>query len=203
MKSMKIILAQGNPGAEYAQTRHNVGWMIVNQLAEQHKAAFGEQAKFHSYVAPLQIGDEKVLLVKPTTFYNETGRSARALVDFYKLDPSQDFLAIHDDIGLPLGSVRVRQQGSGGGNNGIKSLNAHLGADYWRIRVGIWTEKKPLMRGTDFVLGKLLADEKAIVQGDVFDFVTKQIDLFCRGEIAADSLPIAPTKKDTNQVPEA
>src|SRR6266568_2679917 len=130
---MKLILAQGNPGAEYAKTRHNVGFMALDVYAEKHDLEFQDKSKFHAQIAEMMPEDEKILFVKPTTFYNETGQAARALADFYKIAPT-DILVIHDDLALPFGTLRTREKGSDAGNNGIKSLNAHLGEKYTRIR---------------------------------------------------------------------
>jgi PTH1 family peptidyl-tRNA hydrolase len=161
--NMKIIFAQGNPGKEYAHTRHNVGFLLIDTIAAGHHAEFIKKSKFHADIAETSIGGEKVLFVKPTTFYNETGQAARLLIDFYKIDPATDFLVIHDDLALPLGTIRTRQKGSDAGNNGIKSLNAHLGPDYARIRVGIFNEKRNLVHDADFVLGNLTLHEKNIL----------------------------------------
>ncbi len=189
---MKIILAQGNPGPDYAQTRHNVGWLLLDMVADGLGAEFALQKKFAAHVATASIAGEKVLLVKPTTFYNETGRAGRALVDFYKLDPAQDVLVIHDDIALPLGTVRVRPQGSDAGNNGIKSLNAHLGPSYWRLRVGIWSPHREREHAAAFVLGRLSADETAVVRGERAPYVRAQVEAFARGALAAHSSATVP-----------
>lgn len=134
---MKLILALGNPGAEYVETRHNTGFLAIDSFAYSHGARFSEKPKFFAYVAECTIDGEKVIIAKPTTFYNQVGRSARALIDFYKLDPAEDVLVIHDELALPFGSIRIRKKGSDAGNNGIKSLNMHIGHDYTRIRVGV------------------------------------------------------------------
>ncbi|MEP6710637.1 MAG: aminoacyl-tRNA hydrolase, partial [Candidatus Saccharibacteria bacterium] len=134
---MKLIFAQGNPGDQYNTTRHNVGFAILDALAKKFEASFTSKPKFFADIAELNIEGEKILLVKPATFYNETGKSARALVDFYKLAPATDVLVVHDDLALPFGTLRTREKGSDAGNNGIKSLNAHLGPDYARLRIGI------------------------------------------------------------------
>jgi PTH1 family peptidyl-tRNA hydrolase len=156
---MKIILAQGNPGSEFTSTRHNVGFYMIDQLASAHGAAFVPKSKFYADIAEVVIGGEKILLVKPTTYYNETGRTARALVDFYKINPASDLLVIHDDLALPFGTIRTRPSGSDAGNNGIKSLNAHLGEHYCRIRVGIYNELRDRIPDADFVLGKFTSNE--------------------------------------------
>src|SRR6202007_316026 len=116
---MKIIFAQGNPGQEYEKTRHNVGFLALDFYADKKTVQFQTKSKFYPDIAELTDGGEKVLLVKPTTFYNETGRAAHALADFYKVDTT-DILVIHDELALPFGTLRLREKGSDAGNNGIK-----------------------------------------------------------------------------------
>ena len=149
---MKIIFAQGNPGTQYVRTRHNVGFLVLDALAEAENATWHSESKYKAEITEVRLEGEKVLLVKPLSYYNETGQVARALVDFYKLEPSADMLVIHDELALPFGTVRVREKGSDAGNNGIKSLNAHLGPDYARIRIGIWNELRDRMDDAAFVL---------------------------------------------------
>lgn len=174
---MKIIFAQGNPGSEFRDTRHNVGFRVIDNFAQAHAAEFAEKTKFHAYIAEFSEASEKILLVKPTTYYNDTGVSARALVDFYKLDAATDLLVLHDDMALPLGTIRTREKGSDAGNNGIKSLNAHLGSDYKRARIGIWTELSARMEATAFVLGKFTAEEKRLIT-DLEPLLSQAIDGF-------------------------
>jgi len=157
---MKIIFAQGNPGSRYAQTRHNVGFSFLDFFAAQANLSFAKKPKFQSDIAEGIINGEKILLVKPNTFYNETGIAARLLCDFYKLDSTQDFLVIHDDLALPLGTIRTRKEGSDAGNNGVKSLNAHLGMHYHRIRIGIYTIQRDYSNDIDFVIGAFSETEK-------------------------------------------
>ena len=160
---MKIIFAQGNPGSEFRDTRHNVGFRVLDNFAQAHAAEFAEKTKFHAYIAEISEAAEKILLIKPTTYYNDTGVSARAIIDFYKLDPVTDLLVLHDDMALPLGTVRTREKGSDAGNNGVKSLNSHLGTDYKRVRIGIWNELADRMDATTFVLGKFTSEEQKIL----------------------------------------
>jgi PTH1 family peptidyl-tRNA hydrolase len=186
---VKIILAQGNPGNDFSSTRHNVGFYLIDQLASSAGAGFAPKPKFYALVAETSLKSEKVLLVKPMTFYNETGRSARALIDFYKLDPISDFLVIHDDLALPFGVIRTRPSGSDAGNNGIKSLNAHLGEQYGRIRVGIYNELRDRIPDADFVLAKFTRDEAEQLPA-LFSHVQQFIDAFIDGELPSTKITI-------------
>lgn len=154
---MKIILAQGNPEQKYDGTRHNVGFYLIDRFVDQQSGSWTEKSKFQAVISELNVSDEKVICVKPTTYYNETGQSARALIDFYKLDP-RDVLVIHDELALPFGTIRVRSSGSDAGNNGIKSLNAHIGDQYSRIRVGISNDRRP-SDDASFVLDRFSSAE--------------------------------------------
>ncbi len=185
---MKLIFAQGNPEPDYTSTRHNVGFAMINALADQLGANWTNKTKFHAHIAETSINGEKVILVKPTTFYNETGDSARNLVDFYKLNTSNDLLVIHDDLALPFGTIRVRNQGRDAGNNGIKSLNSHLGTDFHRIRIGIDNDKRQQIGDTDFVLAKFSADESKHLATEITPHVIQLIEHFCDGTIKITSL---------------
>lgn len=186
---MKLIFAQGNPGSDYATSRHNVGFMALDVLAAAKGASFTDKPKFHAQIAEYNQAGEKVLLVKPTTFYNETGRSARALCDFYKASPAHDLLVIHDDLALPLGTLRVREKGSDAGNNGIKSLNAHLGHDYARLRVGIYSELRDRMPDASFVLASFNQGEALTLKNDIIPKIHELVEQFC-----ADKLDVASYK---------
>ncbi|MFZ2275777.1 MAG: aminoacyl-tRNA hydrolase [Candidatus Nanogingivalis sp.] len=151
---MKIILFQGNFPEKYAGTRHNVAFAFADFLAEKFGAKFVEKAKFRADLAEISLSGEKILLVKPRTYYNETGFSARALCDFYKVDFRNDFLAIHDDSALDFGVVRTRKSGSDAGNNGLKSLISVFGKDFPRVKIGIANDFLAKMDSADFVLAK-------------------------------------------------
>lgn len=176
---MKLIFAQGNPGQEYEKTRHNVAWRVLSVF----NATFTEKPKFHALIAETTIDGEKVLLVRPTTFYNDTGSSLRTLVDFYKLDPSNDVLVLHDELALPFGTIRVRHSGSDAGNNGIKSLNTHIGQDYCRIRIGVATDLRAQMGDSDFVLGRFSADEESKLAADIIPHAQTLIKQFVTGDL--------------------
>lgn len=189
---MKIVFAQGNPGKEYEKTRHNAGFIIIDALAAHLGATWKKSDKFSAEIAETTIEAEKVLLVKPLSFYNDTGLVARALIDFYKLTPVEDFLVLQDDLALPVGTIRVRPQGSDAGNNGIKSLNAHLGATYWRIRIGIWNELKENMNSTTFVLGRFSAIEFGYLTSTATETCQRLVEAFVQGELEAVSHTLEP-----------
>lgn len=176
-RKVKLILAQGNPGQQFDGTRHNAGFFMIDLFARAHDASWSEKTKFAADVAELTVEGEKVILAKPRTYYNETGRAARSVADFYKLDPAHDILVIHDELALPFGTLRTRSGGSDAGNNGVKSLNAALGQDYKRIRIGIWNELRERMDDVDFVLGKF-SKEEAESLPKLYELVEGQISAF-------------------------
>lgn len=180
---MKLIFAQGNPGAQYARTRHNAGFIALDILAKEENATWKTVDKFKAEVAEISRDGEKALLVKPLSFYNVTGQVARAIVDFYKLDPAEDVLVIHDELALPFGTVRVRGKGSDAGNNGIKSLNAHLGEAYARIRIGIWNERRDIMNDADFVLSAFSEEEAKQLNILSDTIISELITAFLKGNL--------------------
>ena len=184
---MKVIFAQGNPGSQYKNTRHNVGFLVVDTIAEQHRADFIKKPKFHAEIAEITIAGEKTLLVKPSTFYNETGQAARLITDFYKLSAKDDFLVIHDDLALPLGTIRIREKGSDAGNNGIKSLNARLGTNYGRIRVGIYNALRDRVHDADFVLSGFTKAEADVLGSTITPKVIELTEAFCAGNLTTTS----------------
>jgi len=184
---MKLIFAQGNPEPDYAHSRHNVGFLALNTITKDLDAKWKIQPKFYALTAEVDISGEKVLLAKPTSYYNETGVSARKIIDFYKLDPTNDLLVIHDDLALPFGTIRVRKQGSDGGNMGIKSMNTYIEQNYMRIRIGTWNELREQMDDTAFVLAKFSADESKQLSGKVIPQVIKLAEQFCAGNLEQTS----------------
>lgn len=132
---MKLLVGLGNPGAEYAATRHNIGFMALDAM-HATLAAEGWQRQFHGSLATAARQSDKLLLLKPQTFMNRSGLAVGEACRFYKIAPA-DVLVFHDELELPPGRVRVKQGGGHAGHNGLKSLDAAIGADYWRIRLGI------------------------------------------------------------------
>ena len=179
---MKVILALGNPGEKYAYTRHNTGFLVIDQLAAGQSAQFSNKPKFSANIAELNMSGEKILLVKPTTYYNEVGISARAILDFYKLT-LDDLLIIHDDTALDFGKIRVRKGGRDAGSNGLKSLHAHIGSDFWHIRIGTDNLLRRQIGDVDFVLSKFNTDERKILRDWTIPEAIKLIGTFLDGTI--------------------
>lgn len=184
---MKLIFAQGNPGTRYEKTRHNVGFLAVDFFARLHSLEFQSKSKFNADIAEFTHNGEKILVVKPMTFYNETGVSARAIVDFYKI-ATEDILVIHDELALPFGKIRIRHSGSDAGNNGIKSLNAHLGQSYGRIRIGIQNSNNEHIQDVDFVLATFSNDEFVFLKQTIFQETARLLDRFATESLADDSI---------------
>jgi len=157
---MKLIVGLGNPGPKYAGTRHNVGFDVIDYLAAAPGCTpFRE--KFEALVAEVKEGDETVLLVKPLTFMNLSGRAVRAIADFYKV-PVEGLLVVCDDLNLPLGKLRIRMKGSHGGQNGLRNIQEQLGTDaYTRLRLGVG---QPAFDAVDHVLSKFKPGERATVE---------------------------------------
>ena len=133
---MKMIVGLGNPGSKYKETKHKIGFITLDEFAVQHNMAFNK-TKFEAVYAEGFIGTEKILLVKPQTFMNDSGRAVRPLMDYFNVE-LEDLVVVYDDLDLPVGRLRLRQKGSAGGHNGIKSIIQHIDtADFNRIRIGI------------------------------------------------------------------
>ncbi|MEO0484811.1 MAG: aminoacyl-tRNA hydrolase [Pseudomonadota bacterium] len=132
---MQLFVGLGNPGAKYAKTRHNIGWMALDEIARDH--GFGPwRSKFQGAVSEGTLGGEKVLLLKPETFMNRSGQSVVEAARFYKLTPA-DMVVFHDELDLAPGKVRVKQGGGHAGHNGLRSIHSHMGDAYARVRLGI------------------------------------------------------------------
>jgi len=134
-----IIIGLGNPGKKYNSTWHNLGFMVIDRLADKYDFSF-KAGKGEFYSASGFINYEKVLLVKPITFMNQSGKAIKQIIDFYKLEDLSKLIVIYDDINIPLGNIRLRERGSAGGHNGLKSLISNLGNnEFQRLRVGFKT----------------------------------------------------------------
>lgn len=162
---MYLIAGLGNPGREYAGTRHNIGFDTITRLCDIHGIKLDER-KHKGLCGKGIIGGEKVLLVQPQTFMNLSGECIREAADFYKIERDQ-IIVIYDDISLPVGKMRVRAKGSAGGHNGMKSIIAHLGSEeFARVRIGIG-EKPEGWNLADYVLGRFPAEELPVLRDTV------------------------------------
>lgn len=155
---MKLVVGLGNPGAKYAGTRHNIGFDVIEELAERFNSPLTE-TKHKGVYTIVRKGTEKAILLKPLTYMNLSGESIGEVMRYYDV-ATEDVVVIYDDLDLPTGRIRLRQKGSAGGHNGIKSTIAHLGTqNFNRIRIGI-DRPVPPMKVVDYVLGKFTEDEQ-------------------------------------------
>ena len=179
---MYIIAGLGNPGKEYMGTRHNAGFSVIDELADKYNISV-DTAKHKGLIGKGVIAGQKVILVKPMTYMNNSGESVRQVMDYFKIDV-EDLLVVYDDMDMPVGKLRLRQSGSAGGHNGVKSIIAHVGTQsFQRIRVGI--DKHPRIKVVDYVLGRFQKDEQPLIDQGVEDAV-KAIETYLnKGFVAA------------------
>ena len=188
MTAIRLIVGLGNPGREYETTRHNVGFMWVDELARLHKLSFKSEAKFHGLTARGQLHGHEVLLLKPQTFMNVSGRSVVALAQFYKIEPSE-MLVVHDELDLPPGVARLKMGGGHGGHNGLKDIIVHLASkDFWRLRIGIG---HPGDRDevVNYVLNDPRREERALIE-DVMQKAQSIAHLVIEGKTEAAMLKL-------------
>ena len=177
---MKLIVGLGNPGKEYANTRHNIGFDVIETLAEQENIPVLEK-KHKAVIGKGYIGGQKVILAKPQTYMNLSGESIREIADFYKIEP-ENMIIIYDDISLDVGRLRIRKKGSAGGHNGIKNIIAHLGTDVFpRIKVGIG-EKPQGWDLADYVLGRFSKEDRELIK-EGFECAAEAVAMITAGEI--------------------
>lgn len=173
--AVRLIVGLGNPGAQYAQTRHNVGFMVLNRIARDRSIKFSRAKIWHAEVAK----DQGAVFIKPVTFMNESGRAVERVRKYHKLNPEQ-VLVIYDDVALPLGKIRLRAKGSAGGHNGIKDIIRLLGTDSFpRIKIGIAPPVETRHDLSDFVLGKFSGEERSELEKVIpsaIDAVTHVLD---------------------------
>lgn len=170
MSTYKLIIGLGNPGPEYAETRHNAGFWLLDALANQISTSLSAESKFFGVAGKGLIGTQAVHLLKPMTFMNRSGQSALALAQFYKIEP-EEILVVHDELDIEPGQVRLKQGGGHGGHNGLRDLHRVFGPDYARIRVGIGHPgHKSKVHG--YVLGKAAVEQRDQID-DAIDHTLK------------------------------
>lgn len=159
---MYIIAGLGNPEKKYMNTRHNIGFDVIDAIAEKNDIVLGEK-KRKAVIGKGIAAGQKVVLVKPLTYMNLSGESIRSVIDFYKVDEKSELIVISDDVSLDMGQIRMRKRGSDGGHNGLKNIIMHLGHDeFIRVRMGVG-EKPPQMDLADYVLGHFSAQEREVM----------------------------------------
>jgi PTH1 family peptidyl-tRNA hydrolase len=163
--ALKIIVGLGNPGAEYARTRHNAGFWLVDELARRHGGTFRSEAKHQAQLARVRIDGEELWLMKPMSFMNRSGGPVSSVLGFYKIAPTQ-MLVAHDEIDLPSGTVRLKESGGHGGHNGMRDLIAAQGDAFWRLRIGVG-HPGAKNEVVDFVLTRAGADEQRVIDGTI------------------------------------
>jgi PTH1 family peptidyl-tRNA hydrolase len=177
---VQLIVGLGNPGPKYEQTRHNVGFAFVDELARTKGATFRAESKFHGDVCKLSLGGSDLWLLKPTTFMNLSGKAVAALARFYKLDP-ESVLVVHDELDIPPGELRLKQGGGHGGHNGLRDIIAQLGSrEFYRLRVGIGHPGSS-REVTNYVLGKASGDERQLIE-QAIDDALRELPLILEGE---------------------
>ena len=159
---MKVIAGLGNPGAEYANTPHSIGFEVVDALARSLDAQWKSSSSFNGELAQGMLGNVKVLLVKPRTFMNLSGDCVAPVVRYHNADAAEDLLVVSDDIDLPVGKMRIRKGGSAGGHNGLKSVIERTGtSDFVRLRLGVGRDARNRANVIGHVLGKFAAEDRA------------------------------------------
>lgn len=159
---MYIIVGLGNPDRQYQNTRHNIGFDVIDAIADKNHITVGER-KHRALIGKGFVGGQKVVLVKPQTYMNLSGESVREVIDFYKVDEKSELIVISDDVSLDVGQIRIRKRGSAGGHNGLKNIILHLGHDeFHRVRMGVG-EKPQGYDLVDYVLGHFPKEEREIM----------------------------------------
>lgn len=161
-----LLVCLGNPGDQYENTRHNVGWMVADEVADRQNAPI-QRLKFKALTNILTISGEKVLVMKPVTYMNLSGEAVRPAADFYKVPP-EHILVVSDDTALAVGRIRIRKSGSAGGHNGLKNIIQQLGTDQFpRLRVGVGEKPHPDYDLADWVLGRFTGEDKKAIDASV------------------------------------
>jgi peptidyl-tRNA hydrolase, PTH1 family len=198
---IRMIVGLGNPGPDYAQTRHNAGFWLADLLARRHGGVFRTERKFVAELASIRLEGADVLLLKPQTFMNRSGASVQAASAYLKI-PVEQILVAHDELDLPPGDARLKQGGGHGGHNGLRSLIAHLGAAFWRLRLGIG---HPGNRAEviDYVLNRPSREDEALILEAVSDAADVMPILLGSGEqpamhkLHSRGTPSRPNRKDS------
>jgi PTH1 family peptidyl-tRNA hydrolase len=178
---MFLIVGLGNPGANYASTRHNAGFIFLDYLVHQYNVTWKEKNKFGSLLADVKFAGLDTMLCKPQSFMNLSGNCVLALSSYYKIKPEQ-IIVVHDDLDFPLGKVMYKLGGGAGGHNGLKSIDKAIGPNYHRVRIGIGRPKDERQEVADFVLQNF-RHEEFLILSEVVEFLGEKISLLLENKI--------------------
>ena len=181
MCAIKLIVGLGNPGSKYEETRHNAGFLLLDELARSFSTSFVSEKKFQGDLARTNIGSCDVRLLKPTTFMNLSGESVRAVANFYRIE-ADEILVAHDELDIPPGTVKLKQGGGHGGHNGLRDIINHLGKDFWRARLGIG-HPGDAKKVVSFVLQRAPKSEMDLLINTVDD-VVREVTEIVAGDMA-------------------
>ena len=176
---MRLLVGLGNPGQEYAKTRHNMGFMAVDEIVRRFSFLPWKKG-FKGQICSGEIDGEKVVLLKPETYMNLAGEAVQEALHFYKLTPA-DVIIFHDELDLPIGKMKVKIGGSPAGHNGLKSIDSHIGADYMRVRIGVGNDKN--IPTADYVLGKPSPEDFEILENE-FNQIADNIEFLIKANIS-------------------
>ncbi len=188
MAGIRLVVGLGNPGAEYEDTRHNAGFWLVDRLAADTGTTLRLENKFHGFLGRIRQGEHECWLLKPTTYMNLSGRSVLAVANFYRILPDE-ILAVHDELDLEAGVIKLKRAGGHAGHNGLRDMIAHLGVpDFWRLRVGIG-HPGDRAKVKDYVLHRPARDEQVAIDGS-FDRALKVWPMLLAGRAEAAMLAL-------------
>jgi len=199
--SISVLAGLGNPGEEYAGTRHNLGWLVLDAIAARAGVAWSRDRTADALLARWNFAaGNPVILVKPLTYMNDSGRCLRRLCDYYRV-PLADLAVVHDDLTMDVGRVKVSVSGSAGGHNGVQSLLDHLGDGFVRFRIGIGPRQPPQIDLKDFVLGRFPTADQQLIDNQISQYITGLELLLAQGaETAMNQLNRrSPTANDPDQ----
>ncbi|MFP6682702.1 MAG: aminoacyl-tRNA hydrolase [Gammaproteobacteria bacterium] len=179
---LSLIVGLGNPGVEYAKTRHNAGIWLVDKLAEKYSASFRRETRFKAHLCRIDLGDNEIWLLKPDTYMNESGPSVAGCAAYYKIEAGQTLVA-HDELGLGCGKLRLKRGGGHGGHNGLRDIASHLNPEFARIRIGIGrpTAKQDVAR---YVLNVPRVQDQQLITAAI-SVLLEQIETVVTGDLEA------------------
>lgn len=180
--NMFLLVGLGNIGKKYELTRHNFGFLALDSIISQHNLSKSTN-KFESEVFTGQVGETKVIAIKPQTFMNNSGISVGAASSFYKIPP-ENIIVFHDEIDIKLGEIRIKQGGGNAGHNGLKSIDQRIGKDYWRFRLGVSRPENPGYEVSDYVLSRFSKDELVVADEINYDLTKKLPDFLVEKKLA-------------------